>query len=47
MGIYSYMMSSSTDGEGLFFDEPISEIRFMMKHESMVIELVLCLAKTA
>lgn len=34
MRIYIYTMSSSPDGEGLFFDEPITEIKFMMKHES-------------
>jgi hypothetical protein len=28
------MISSSTDGKGLFFDEPITEIKIMMKHES-------------
>jgi len=41
-----YMMSSSPDGEGLLFDKPITEIEFMMKHESMVAELAPCDAKT-
>ena len=40
MRLYNYMLSSSTDGKGLFFDGPITEIKFMMKHESMVAEFV-------
>ena len=46
MRIYIYMMSSSTDGKGLFPNEAITEIKFIMKHESMVVEFILCVAKT-
>ena len=46
MRIYISTISSSPDGEGLLFDKPITEIEFMMKHESMVAELAPCDAKT-
>jgi hypothetical protein len=33
------MMSSSTNGKRLSLDEPITKIKFMMKHESMLDQL--------
>lgn len=35
MRLYNHMMSSSTNGKGLSLDEPVTEIKFMMKDESM------------
>lgn len=37
---YEYLMGESTDGEALFFEKPIEEIKFMMKHASMVAEFI-------
>ena len=36
--IYEYRMSASTNQEAYFFREPIPEIKFMLKHERVLVE---------